>query len=124
MHPFVAWLRCEGRLIADREAFVAALGQRLLDAGVPVARITTAVPVLHPNVDTSAIYWQPEDGAEERTWQMTPEAMKMRENSPLHIAYFDGKSSRCRIGREAEEGEFSILPDLREAGMTDYTNGH
>ena len=119
-HPFLAWLRGEGRLIEDREAFVAALAQKLLHAGVPVARITTAVPVLHPNVDTSAIYWQVEEGAEERTWQMTPEAMKMRQNSPLHIAYFDGLGSRCRIGAQAEAGEFSILPDLRAAGMTDY----
>jgi adenylate cyclase len=51
---------------------------------------------------------------------MTPEMMQKRQNSPLHIAYFDGKGSRCRIGPEAEEGEFSILSDLRAAGMTDY----
>ena len=46
--------------------------------------------------------------------------MKMRQNSPLQIVYFDGLGSRCRIGPEAEEGEFSILSDLRAAGMTDY----
>lgn len=117
---FLAWLHGEGRLITDRVAFVSAFAAKLLEAGVPVARISTAVPVLHPNVDTSAIFWQADSGAEERMWQMTPETMKMRQNSPLHIAYFDGKSSRCRIGPEAEEGEFSILPDLRAAGMTDY----
>jgi len=119
-HPFLAWLRGEGRLITDRVAFVTAFAEKLLEAGVPIARISTAVPVLHPNVDTSAIYWQADTGAEERMWQMTPETMKMRQNSPLHIAYFDGKASRCRIGPEAEEGEFTILPDLRADGMTDY----
>jgi len=119
-HPFLHWLRTEGRLIAERASFVDSLGRKLLEAGVPVARITTAVPVLHPNVDTSAIYWEAESGAEERSWRMTPETLQMRQHSPLHIAYFDGEGSRCRIGPEAEEGEFTILPDLRAAGMTDY----
>ena len=114
------WLARDGRLMNDRAAMVAELGQRLIDAGIPIARITTAVPLLHPILDTSMVLWQPGTEPEERMWQMLPENYRMLANSPLKIIYEGGGPVRCRIGPEPEEGEFTILQDLRAAGMRDY----
>jgi len=114
------WLEREARLMQDRTALVAELGRRLIAAGVPVARITTAVPVLHPILDTSSVLWEPGEAPVERLWQMQPENYHMLANSPLKICYDGGGPVRCRIGPQPEAGEFTILPDLRAAGMRDY----
>jgi adenylate cyclase len=117
--PVLDWIHTQGRFIEDAVAFVEGLAAALLDAGVPVGRITTGVPILHPQIDTSSVVWTP-DGTEERSWTMKPEFYKQRRNSPLHAAYFEGRETRVPITPEPVDGEFGIVPDLREAGMTDY----
>ncbi|MAG95553.1 MAG: adenylate/guanylate cyclase domain-containing protein [Alphaproteobacteria bacterium] len=116
----LSWLHDRGRLITDRSTFVEQLAEQLTAAGLPIARITTAVPTLHPQVDTSSVIWNAGEAAAERLWKMLPENYRMRTNSPLHLAYFEGLPSRCRIGPVAEEGEFGVIPDLRQEGFTDY----
>ena len=87
---------------------------------MPIDRITTAVPILHPNIDTSSVVWQPDVAPVERLWQMTPENIQRRQNSPLQIVYRGGGPVRRRIGAEPEEGEFTVLPDLRAEGIIEY----
>lgn len=116
----VNWLCEEARLETDRGAFIAAFAERLRSVGVPVDRLTTGIPILHPQIDTTSILWQVGKGAIERAWLMQPENYQMRANSPLHSAYFEGKGTRCRITSTPEPGEFGIIPDLREEGFTDY----
>jgi adenylate cyclase len=41
-------------------------------------------------------------------------------NSPLRLAYDEGRTVRCRLEGPPEQGEFGILADLRAAGLTDY----
>ena len=114
------WLARDARLIADRGQLVAELGKRLLGAGIPVARITTGVPLLHPVLDTSSVLWEPGLAPVERLWRMQADNYQMLDNSPLKIVYQGGGPVRCRVGPAPEDGEFTILPDLRAAGMRDY----
>ncbi len=114
------WLAGDARLTGDRAALVAELGRRLIAAGVPIARITTAVPLLHPILDTSSVLWEPGMEPMERLWQMQPENYQMLANSPLKVIYDGGGPIRHLISLEPEDGEFTILPDLRAAGMRDY----
>ncbi len=111
------WLAGEARRVDSRALFVAALGERLLAAGLPVARITTAVPLLHPILDTSSVIWEPDGEPLERLWLTDPRAYA---NSPLRIIYEGGGPVRHRITPDPVAGEFTIIPDLRAAGIVDY----
>lgn len=116
----VAWLEGPGRLIGDRGVFVDELAKRLVGAGVPIDRITTAIPILHPNLDTSAVYWNAGEPPVERFWRMQPENVRMLKNSPLRSIYGGGGPLHFRISPQPQPDEFTILPDLRREGFRDY----
>jgi adenylate cyclase len=120
MDAVLIWLRDEGRLQRNRVAFVEALAAQMRLAGFPVDRMTTGIPILHPNFDSTSVRWVKDEGGGERSWPMAPENYVMRANSPLHAAYFEGRSTRSAITPEPVEGEFGIIPDLRADGYTDY----
>ena len=46
----IRWLMTEGRHITDAKSFLECFAARLRDARVDVSRITTGVPVLHPQL--------------------------------------------------------------------------
>ena len=46
----VRWLMTDGLRITDAKSFLEAFASRLRNAGVDVCRITTGVPVLHPQL--------------------------------------------------------------------------
>jgi adenylate cyclase len=115
----IAWLHAEGRLVDSAKEFAGRVGPELRAVGLPVDRLTTGIPLLHPQLDSSAAIWE-DDEADERLFAMAPENYKMRLNSPLHAAYFDGESTRVPITPEPVEGEFGVVPDLRAKGYTDY----
>ncbi len=48
--PVIRWLMTEGRHITDAKSFLECFAARLRDARVDVSRITTGVPVLHPQL--------------------------------------------------------------------------
>lgn len=120
-HPVVSWLMGPGRSIVDPSAFLEAFAERVRESRVPVTRITTGVPVLHPNLWSFSGLWQLGAGVSERLYRLTaPEEARSFENSPIRIVYSGGGPVRCNPQQPAEDGEFSIIEDLRRAGLTDY----
>jgi adenylate cyclase len=120
IQPVIGWVARQGRLEKSRTRFIERLASEIRAAALPVERITTGVPILHPQVNASSVVWELGAAASERSWLMEPEHYRMRANSPLHAAYFEGQSSHCPIGPEKLEGEFGIVDDLRQEGFTDY----
>ena len=118
--PLLAWLQGPGRRLIETEAFVEALGEQLVEAGLPVDRITTGIPMLHPQIASSSVVWEPERLAHERQWQMTSLTRSMYERSPLYVVYRGDGPVRVRVTPERQPGEYGIIPDLREEGFTDY----
>jgi adenylate cyclase len=118
--PLLAWLLGPGRRLTDTEVFVEALGERLVEAGLPVDRITTGIPMLHPQIASSSVLWEPAQLAHERQWQMTSLTRSMYERSPLYVVYRGDGPVRVRVTPEPQLDEYGIVPDLREQGFTDY----
>jgi adenylate cyclase len=118
--PLLAWLEGPGRRLIETEAFVEALGEQLIEIGLPIERITTGIPMLHPQIASSTVVWEPERLAHERQWQMTSLTRSMYERSPLYVVYRGDGPVRVRVTQEPQPGEFGIVPDLREEGFTDY----
>jgi adenylate cyclase len=118
--PLLAWLQGPGRRLIETEAFIEALGEQLVEVGLPVDRITTGIPMLHPQIASSSVVWEPERLAHERQWQMTSLTRSMYERSPLYVVYRGDGPVRARVTPEPQPGEYGIIPDLREEGFTDY----
>jgi adenylate cyclase len=116
----LAWLQGPGRRLIETEAFVEALGEQLLEIGLPIDRITTGIPMLHPQIASSSVVWEPERLSHERQWQMTSLTRSMYERSPLYVVYRGDGPVRAKVAPEPQPGEFGIIADLREEGFTDY----
>jgi adenylate cyclase len=113
------WLMSEGRRIADAKAFLETFALRLNAAGVDVARMTTGVPILHPQLFSYSSLWERGRGVTERLYRADVSSDAVLANSPIRSAY-DGRPFRSRLAEQAVEGEFPILGELRRAGFTDY----
>jgi adenylate cyclase len=107
IHPVIRWLMADGRRIPDSKNFLEGFALCLRQAGIDVTRITTGVPILHPQIFSFSGLWQLGKSTTERLY------------SAIKIAY-DGKPIRCQLTATPGDGEFPILKDLRRDGITDY----
>ena len=119
-HPVIRWLMTDGRRRADASEFLGALAEALLAAGVNVSRITTGVPILHPQIFSFSGLWERDKGVTERLYRSGPTSTATMSNSPIRIAYEGGGPVRCDLTAPARDGEFAILGELRRDGHTDY----
>jgi adenylate cyclase len=120
MHPVIQWLMTDARRQNDASGFLEAFARQLRAAGVDVARITTGVPILHPQIFSVSGLWQLGQGATERLFRAGPDFAATMANSPIRIAYEGGGRVRCDLTAPPRQGEFAILADLRRDGLTDY----
>jgi adenylate cyclase len=118
--PLLGWLEGPGRRLMETEAFVEALGEQLVETGLPIDRITTGIPMLHPQIASSSVVWEPARLAHERQWQMTSLTRSIYERSPLYVVYRGDGPVRVRVTPAAEPGEYGIIQDLRDEGFSDY----
>lgn len=119
-HPVIRWLMTDARKRADSSEFLDAFAHELRASGVDVARITTGVPILHPQIFSFSGLWELGKGTTERLFRTEPGVAAILSNSPIGIAYEGGGPVRCDLTAPAREGEFPILEDLRRDGYTDY----
>jgi adenylate cyclase len=119
-HPVIRWLMTQARKHADSSEFLDAFAHELRASGADVARITTGVPILHPQIFSFSGLWELGKGTTERLYRTEPGTAAILSNSPIGIAYQGGGPVRCDLTAPARENEFAILEDLRRDGYTDY----
>jgi adenylate cyclase len=119
-HPVIRWLMTDARGRVDASDFLEALANELRGAGIDVSRITTGVPILHPQIFSFSGLWQLGKGTSERLYRTGPTTSTTMQNSPIRIAYEGGGPVRCDPTKPPQDGEFPILADLRRDGLTDY----
>jgi len=117
-HPVIRWLMTDARKQTDPNEFLLAFADRLRALDVDVARITTGVPILHPQIFSFSGLWELGQGVSERLYRADPSVTAS--NSPIPIAYGGGGPVRCDLTTPPQAGEFAILADLRRDGYTDY----
>lgn len=114
------WILNEGHTTGDLGAFIGRLGERLVEVGAPVYRLTTGIPILHPLIRAESALWLEGEGV---SWQQFPQTLvtdQMFTNSPLYHVYTTGKMVRFPVSAVVQPGEYGILADLRAEGATDY----
>jgi adenylate cyclase len=114
------WLLGDARSVAETTALLVELGDRLNAAGIDVRRITTGVPILHPQVASYSALWNRGAAASERVYHLDPKTLASLRDSPIAIVYGGGGPVRCNPGAPPSVDEFPIVADLRAEGFTDY----
>ena len=97
-HPVIRWLMSEARQFTEPSAFLDAFARRLLEAGVAVTRVTTGVPLPHPQIASFSGLWQLGKGVSERRYRAISSTMDALLNSPIVITYRGEGPVRCIIG--------------------------
>jgi adenylate cyclase len=113
------WLIDGGRSAPSPPAMMAETCERLVAAGLPLARVGVFVRTLHPDVVGRNLVWRP--GAEVVVGSANYETLDSEEyrTSPLAIVFGEGREVRSLIdGPDAKR--FPLFDDLRAEGMTDY----
>jgi adenylate cyclase len=110
----------DARKLVDPIEFLEAFAQKLRTAGLDVSRITTGVPILHPQMFSFSLLWEIDKATTERFYRSGPAATAAMSSSPIWIAYQGGGPVRCDLSAPPRSGEFAILDELRRDGYTDY----
>ena len=118
--PLVDWLMDGARSTPVAQEVLTALCERLTACGVPLWRASVFVRTLHPQILGRRFVWQPDTGT-----VITPGAFDLLEreafrNSPMTYVANTGKALRRRLADPDCPMDYSILPDLRDQGITDY----
>jgi adenylate cyclase len=116
------WLDAGVPGVRTPESFISTLNQRLIAAGIPLARVAVFVRTLHPNVAGRAFFWRAEKPGDvdvdvaEHAWMQTEQHL----TSPIHHITSTGQAIRRRLADPDCPMDFPVLADLRGEGMTDY----
>jgi len=114
------WILDKGHISTDLGDFIGRLADKLVYAGIPVYRLTSGIPILHPLIRAESAIWMEGEGV---IWRQFPQSLAKSEmftNSPLYHVYEKGETVRVAVTPRPEPNEFGILADLRADGATDY----
>lgn len=119
-----AWLNEAGLTGESEIDLVAGFCERLSSGGVPIARCFVGIDTLHPVHEGRAVVWK--RGANDtklteygRTSDGDDRSEAWRRSPFFHLLETKQNFLRRRLTAESES-EFSIFPELRQAGATDY----
>ncbi len=115
----IAWILGDARLIADPNQILTELCERMMEAGVPVDRATSAIRVLNSENLAVARVWERGAGATEAILPYGVEEAKMLTRTPFSAAHDTGEWVNLWIPDTPDEA-FGIVPDLRAEGFQHY----
>src|ERR1700686_4617230 len=104
-HPVIRWLMADAPRRTDGCEFLDGFAHELRAAGVDVARITTGVPILHPQIFSFSGLWQLDKGTTERLYRASSDSLAVMARSPIRIAYDGGGPVRCDLAAPVCDGE-------------------
>ncbi|HSR71688.1 MAG TPA: adenylate/guanylate cyclase domain-containing protein [Kiloniellales bacterium] len=120
--PIVDWLLREERLSAARTVvLLERFAARLLDASVPLVRVSLHIQQLHPQIAARSLVW---DAETRRASEADHEHSARNEagylRSPVKPIFEGGPEIRRRLEDPECPRDFPILGDLDARGSTDY----
>jgi adenylate cyclase len=105
----------------DMQTLVAGTSNRLLGAGVPLARTHVSFRTLHPAFESVSLVWRRGRGVSAQEFAHGSGDTQSWMQSPFHFMIENGIRllRRPLVGKSALH-DFPILADLAEEGFTDY----
>jgi adenylate cyclase len=127
--PLARWFVTEAYKISDTSQLVAAAGEQLVKAGIPLYRLAYFQLTLHPEFDGTAYFWRRGQPVQA---QSAPAGLRDRpefRDNPMAVVYDQRRTLRVRL--EDVEPEAPVLRQFKAEGATDYValpllfgNGH
>jgi adenylate cyclase len=115
----VDWLMDGARSATTPGALMAQTCERLVGAGVPLARAAAFVKTLHPDMYGRSFIWRPGIDLVVNSADFDIEDSPEFKRSPIAVVFRSGKELRYRID-DPESRRFPFLDDMRAEGVTDY----
>ena len=127
--PLARWFVTEAYKIADTGQLVAAAGEQLVGAGIPLWRLAYFQLTLHPEVDGKAYMWRRGRGVEVGVAAAGLRQRPEYRDNPLYAVYEERRTVRVRL--ERTQPNQPVLQEFKAEGGTDYValpllfgNGH
>ena len=127
--PLARWFVTEAYKIADTGQLVAASGEQLVQAGIPLYRLAYFQLTLHPELDGKAYFWRRGRPVEVQTAAAGLRDRPEFRSNPMAVVYEERKTLRVRL--DQVEPEAPALRQYKAEGATDYValpllfgNGH
>lgn len=112
------WLLREGFNLADPDELNRTFAERLIEIGVPLDRLSTAIATLHSEYRAIAREWTREKGSSSFTVAHESGDGGYKRSPYYHVEQ-TGEWLRLHVP-DAPEELFSIMPELKASGMVDY----
>lgn len=119
--PVIDWLIGEGRTIGDGAGVLAGLAERLVEAGLPLARASFHFRPLHPQLFGMAFYWRRgARGIETTRAEHGVEQTSTFQHSPMRALIQGAAAVRQRLDLPGTKLPAPLFGQLRAEGLTDY----
>jgi adenylate cyclase len=115
-----AWLVSEGCRRMSADELLAALGEQLIAAGVPLRRVAVGVQAIHPEVSSVTMSWERGCAARQVEWFHGIESSPMYRGSPIEAIHLGAARIRCKLEGATDPKPFKVFEELAAAGITDY----
>ncbi|MGI9413876.1 MAG: adenylate/guanylate cyclase domain-containing protein [Hyphomicrobiales bacterium] len=115
----VAWLLGDARRLRDANDILTGMCGRLIEAGLPLDRATTAIEVLHSERAGVSRRWERGKGAQEFTLDYGPQTAEVIAASPFKAAHDSGDWLILKLA-EMPDDAFTIIPELKAEGYRHY----
>ncbi len=116
----IDWLVEVAPRIKAAPDFLEAICERIVAEGVPLERCTVHARTLHPDIFGFTVLWRPDRRTELISHYHGGSTEDAYRNSAIHWLFGGADRFRRRIGKPGVALDFSILPDLKADGFTDY----
>ena len=116
--PLARWFVTEACRITDTAALIAAAGEQLVAAGVPLYRLAYFQMTLHPEFAGTAYFWRRGQGVESSNRPRGDDQDEEYRDNPLPIVFEQRKTVRVRL--DEVEPQAPLLRQLKDEGATDY----
>lgn len=120
--PIASWLASHNGASIGTGALLGALCERLVKAGIPLARVNMTLDDHHPQVSVRGFMWAVDKGVEEIAFPFGAGDSTQYQDSPIKVIR-EGEASgiRLRLDGPDASGLYGVMLDLRAEGFTDYT---
>lgn len=120
LSPAARWLIDHAGIVLPMSELIDGFCRRLLDEGLPLLRVNTGLPSMHPLTLTRGFSWTRGQGV--ATSERGHEVRQSGEylNSPIYVIHQGAAAVRRRLDDPGAPLDFGVLHDLKALGATDY----
>lgn len=116
----IDWMIDGARPSANGQEIVASICDKLLDAGIPVARFVLFIYTLHPIIRGRRFRWTPNEDVDVAEAKFEVFSTDLYNHNPLPHVIERQKSIRRKLHDADCPDDYIIISELRAQGFTDY----